>query len=126
MNFYNIDDINLKLQKIYNRGDIFKSYIEKTDIFPIVIRFKKIQEKDIQGYFSVLLHKIKVLKQSKLPLEYKQFDFKRIGTQTLPVCVKINSIQEYCDIMNNQDYYERFVKYYEIIYKKYPLLKEYF
>ena len=126
MNFYNIDEINLKLQKIYNRGDIFKSYIQKTDIFPIIIKLKTIQEKDIQGNFSVLLHKLKVLKQSKLPLDYKQFDFKRLGKQTLPVCVKIDGVLEYCNIMNNQDYYDKFVKYYELIDERYPSLKELF
>ncbi len=36
-----------KLEKIYLRGDIFKSYIEKTDIFPIVIKLKRITQKDI-------------------------------------------------------------------------------
>ncbi len=124
MNFYNIDDIYLKLQKIYNKGDIFKNYIENKDLFPIKIRLKKVQEKDIQGYFSVLLHKIKTLKESKLPIEYQEFSFKRIGTQLLPVLIKIDTVEEYLDIINKQEYYDNFILNYHKVIFKYPNLKD--
>ncbi len=124
MNFYNIQEIRIKLQKTYNRGDIYKSYIQKSNIFPICVNFKKIQQKDIQNNFSLLLKKIQVLKDSNLPLKYKQFDFKSIGIQNLPVCVQIDSLNEYLDILNVQEYYSRFVENYEKVICKYPILKE--
>ncbi len=124
MNFYNIQEIRIKLQKTYNRGDIYKSYIEKSDIFPICIKFKKIQQKDIQNNFSLLLKKIQVLKDSNLPLKYKQFDFKSIGVQNLPVSVQIDSLDEYIKVLDIQEYYDKFVEYYEKVISKYPILKE--
>ena len=47
MSFFILDDIYSKLQKIYNKGDIFRNYIENSNLFPIKIKLKKVQEKDI-------------------------------------------------------------------------------
>lgn len=126
MSFYIVNDIYLKLQKVYNRGDIFKNYIEDNQLFPMVIKLKKVQEKDIQGNFSLLLKQIKSLKETPFHIEYKQFDFKRLGVQTLPVSIKINTVEEYCKIMKNKEFYDKFIEIYKKVIKKYPRLKEYF
>ena len=124
MSFYILNDIYQKLHKIYNKGDILKEYIEPKGLFPIVIKLKKVQQKDIQGNFSLLLKQIKNLKDSPFDVEYKQFDFKRLGMQTLPISIKINTIEEYCDIMDKVEVYERFIILYQKVIGKYPLLKE--
>ncbi len=41
-----------KLKKFYTRGAIFKSYIEGNDILPIVVKLKRITQKDIAQNFT--------------------------------------------------------------------------
>ncbi|HIP02525.1 MAG TPA: hypothetical protein EYG75_03325 [Campylobacterales bacterium] len=67
---------------------MFKSYIEKEGIFPLKIPLKKISQKDIQNSFTIIQQDIKTLKATNLPLNYKEFHFKSIGRQVLPISVK--------------------------------------
>ena len=124
MSFFIVKDIYLKLQKVYNKGDIFKNYIEDNGLFPMKIRLKKVQEKDIRGNYSVLLFQIENLKKSELVIEYKEFEFKRLGKQTLPVAAIVKDVEHFCKILDNQAYYDRFIENYHKVILKYPNLKE--
>ncbi len=112
-----------KLEKIYLRGDIFKSYIEKTDIFPIVIKLKRITQKDIVQNFSAIQKEIQKLKAQNLPLVYREFNFKSIGVQNLPVEVRFDNLEEYLNFIGKSGEYEKFVLIYDEIIAKYPKLK---
>ncbi len=112
-----------KLEKIYSRGDIFKSYIEKTDILPIVVKLKRITQKDIIQNFSGILKEIQKLKAMNLPLLYREFNFKSIGVQNLPVEVRFDSLEEYLKFFDKTEEYKEFVSIYDEIVAKYPKLK---
>ena len=112
-----------KLEKIYSRGDIFKSYIENIDILPIVVKLKRITQKDIVQNFSIVQKEIQKLKTLNLPLVYREFNFKTIGVQSLPVEVKFESLEEYLDFLGKRGEYEEFVSVYDEIIEKYPKLK---
>ncbi len=112
-----------KLEKIYSRGDIFKSYIENIDILPIVVKLKRITQKDIVQNFASLQKEIQKLKALNLPLVYREFNFKSIGVQSLPVEVKFESLEECLDFLGKRDEYREFVSVYDGIIEKYPKLK---
>ena len=115
-----------KLEKFYIRGDVFKSYIAEHDVLPIVVKLKKITQKDISQDFSKVQKDIKRLKELKLPLIYKEFSFKSIGRQSLPVEVRFEDLYEYLNFIEKYEEYSEFKTIYEKIVKKYPSLKELF
>ncbi len=115
-----------KLKKFYISGDIFKSYIEGKNILPITVKLKKITQKDITQNFTTIQKEIKKLKELNLPLVYKEFSFKNIGSQRLPVEVRFENLQEYLNFIAKLDEYEKFKETYQNIVKKYPSFKELF
>ena len=124
MSFFILDDIYSKLQKIYNKGEIFRDYIENSNLFPIKIKLKKVQEKDITNNYSLLLSQIKNLKKSELTIEYKEFEFKKLGKQTVPVAVIVEDVEHFCKIVDKKFYYDRFVENYHKVITKYPKLRD--
>ena len=115
-----------KLEKFYTRGDIFKSYIASYDILPISIKLKRVTQKDISQNYTTIQKELKKLKELKLPLVYKEFSFKSIGVQKLPVEVRFENLEEYLSFIGKFDEYEKFKETYQNIVKKYPSLKELF
>ncbi len=115
-----------KLEKFYTRGDIFKSYIASYDILPITVKLKRVTQKDISQNYTTIQKELKKLKELKLPLVYKEFSFKSIGVQKLPVEVRFENLEEYLNFIAKLDEYEKFKETYQNIVKKYPSLKELF
>ncbi len=118
--------ITKKLEKFYTRGDIFRSYIESSNILPIVVKLKRITQKDISQNYTSIQKELKKLKELKLPLVYKEFSFKSLGVQKLPVEVRFEDLEEYLEVIKKLHEYKKFIKTYENIIKKYPSLRELF
>ncbi len=115
-----------KLKKIYAKGDIFRAYIDEKEILPIEIALKKVTQKDIQQGFSATLQESKKLKELKLPLIYKEHNFKTLGKQVLPVAVRFDNLEMYLNFIDKRVEYKRFVLDYENITTLYPALKDIF
>lgn len=116
-----------RLEKFYNSGEIFKSYIiDDYDILPIVVKLKKITQKDITQSFSTIQKEIRKLKELRLPLVYKEFSFKSIGKQSLPIEVRFDDLEQYLKFLGKYEEYQEFKKSYDNIVNKYPTLKEVF
>ena len=115
-----------KLEKFYTRGDVFKSYINSLDILPITVKLKKVTQKDITEDFATVQKEIKRLKELKLPLVYKEFSFKSIGVQKLPVEVRFEELDEYLSFICKLEEYQKFQTVYDDIVKNYTTLKDVF
>ncbi len=115
-----------KLKKFYTRGDIFKSYIENSTILPIVVKLKRFTQKDITQNFTTIQREIKKLKELNLPLVYKEFSFKNIGIQRLPVEVKFEDLDEYLEFIEKKEEYYGFIHLYQKLVNHYPSFKELF
>ena len=115
-----------KLKKFYTRGAIFKSYIEGNDILPIVVKLKRITQKDIAQNFTAIQKEIKKLQELQLPLIYKEFSFKTIGKQTLPIEIRFVNLDAYLEYIGKKAEFRAFQKCYDKITKRYPSLKELF
>lgn len=125
MQFFALDEIYKKIKREYERGFVFKSFIDNQNIFPMKITLKRVAQKDIQKNFTILIRDIEKLKKSNLPLLYKEFHFKSIGTQNLPIAIEIDNLKEYLNIINRQNEYDDFTNLYGIITSKYPKLKDF-
>jgi hypothetical protein len=126
MQFYDTKQLYKKLQKPYERGDIFRAFMQNEELFPLEIPLKKVQQKDIQTHYTLLTKELKLLQETKLPLLYAEYSFKTLGKQTLPWCIRVVCLDEYLSLIHKEQEYADFTKLYTQIVVKYPLLKELF
>jgi len=92
---YNIEQIRKKISRYYERGDIFRALVIQEDIFPITIPLQKIKEADIHKDYSFIVQSIRKLEKTNFPLVYKEFSFKTLGTQRLPVKIHFSCALPY-------------------------------
>ena len=111
-----------KLLRIYTRGDIFRAYIGEKNIFPLEIKLKKVTQREIQANFSGVVKNIQKLKDIKLPLVYREFNFKAIGKQSFPISVRFERLDEFLEYIDKKDEYGDFVKVYQKTVALYPSL----
>ena len=126
MQFYDLEKLYKKLQKPYEKGEIFRDFIEGKNSFPFEVPLKKVQQKDIQTNSPLLMQELQKLKASKLPLTYVEYDFKTLGKQNLPRAIRVASLEEYLQLLGKEEEYQHFTQLYTQIITKYPLLQELF
>ncbi len=126
MDFYNRSAIDKRLERFYNNGDIFRAYIQHENFTPLKIVLKTPKEQDLLQQFSSILQQKEKLERCGYPLEYKEFHFKKMGMQKLPVAVLVRDIEQFLLLVNRKEEYAIFVRWYEYMLKEYPKLKELF
>ncbi len=124
--FYGVDALIAKCQKLYDRGDIFISYITGEEYFPFSINLRITRQKDIQERYEHILNGIKKLENLSFCLEYEQKSFKTLGKQKVPVKINFQHINDFLKLVKKEKEYEEFIHVYEKIKSKYPSLKELF
>jgi len=124
--YFNIDFLYDKLLKFYKNGDIFRAYILEEELFPITIRLKKLQQKDIQNSFLQISKEIEKLQKEPFEIVSDEIGFKTIGRQKIPVMIRVSSLRDYLKMMDKTKEYEIFVKLYEDIVLRFTSLKELF
>ncbi|MDD3591791.1 MAG: DUF2220 family protein [Sulfurovum sp.] len=123
---YNVEQLYKKVNRFYDRGDIFISYIKATSIFPLKIPLSKIKESQIQKNYQDIIQEIKKLEKSGLPLEYRELAYRSLGKQRLPVKIVFPHLESYLQAIQKIDEYKRFCSAYDLIIDKYPALKTLF
>jgi hypothetical protein len=121
-----VKEVVNRLNKIYTRGDLFRAFMLGKEIIPLEINLKKITQKEIQKNFSTFMKNSQKLKELKLPLVYREFSFKTIGKQVLPVSVRFDELDEFLEFIEKKDEYELFVYTYNKVVLAYPSLKDEF
>ena len=124
MQFFNLDDIYKKLNRLYDKGNIFKEYINSTDIFLIEVKLKNIQQKHIQENYLTFAKELANLKNTNLPILYKEYNFKTLGVQKLPYSIKIDSLDIFLNLIDKTKEYQCFISNYEKVICKYFKLKD--
>jgi len=118
-----LKEINKKVEKFYTSGRVFKAYINNEDLLPIEIKLPKITQKELQKSFVSIQDRVKRLKETGLPLVYKEFCFKTIGSQKLPTLISFANLDEYLSYIGKKSEYDKFVKLYGDLTACYPTLK---
>jgi len=124
--FFDIQELIRKAKKIYEQGDIFVAYIQNANIFPFSINLKNIKESDIKNDYTKVIQSIKKLENSGLPVVYKEFAFKSLGSQRLPIKIEFSDLNEYLKTFQIIDDYDTFITLYNRIIAQYPSLKTLF
>ncbi len=122
--YFNIKDILEKSIKLYNSSKLFTYYIEDKEFFPYVIKLKRLKESDIQENYSFVIREANSISSPKFRLVYRDFHFKTIGTQSLPIEVVFESRDSFLEFIGRVDEFLSFVNSYEKIILAYPSLLE--
>lgn len=112
--------------------EVLLSFIEGTNVFPKQIsRIGKVSSKDILNKLSEYKQSIELLKSNSKPskknsytliTEERQFD--KIGKQTVPIKVNIDSIEDYLAVTRNEKDYQTFCRNYSLVIEHLPILKD--
>ncbi|MBD3807313.1 MAG: hypothetical protein IE880_01195, partial [Epsilonproteobacteria bacterium] len=78
MGFYDKKEIEKKVKNLYDNGSVFLAYMRNETLFPYTIALKKLTQNDIVLHLSILQKEIASIQY--LPLVYKEFQYKSIGT----------------------------------------------
>lgn len=122
--YFDKKEILLKLHKFYDSGKVFTSYVNDEDLFPLVMKLKSLKQSDIQRDYQRILKEIDELKEFKKYLVYREFSFRTIGTQNLPVEVVFKDRDGFLSFIDKEREFEEFIKQYEKVVQKYKRLKE--
>jgi hypothetical protein len=112
--------------------DILLSHISDQSFFPKeIVRIGKISSKDILNRLSVYREEINTLntnskgfKRYSYSLVTEERTFNRIGSQTVPTRITIDTIEDYLAITKKEKEFTAFCQNYELITLRLPVLKE--
>jgi len=122
----NIDKALKEIDRLYSRGDIFRAYIKNEDIFPRSFKLNRVTQKDFQNSYSQIQKDIERLKRLHLSVEYRDYNFKTLGTQRLPSSILIQSLDEFLKIIGKRREYQEFRINFDFVTQQYPLLTNLF
>ena len=122
--YYPIDPLLKKVKRLYETGDLFRSYFMKRSCFPYEISLKTIKQSDIQQNFLSFQNELEKLEKLNFPLEYKYFEFKLIGKQKLPVTIRFETQEPYLHYLKKIAEYDAVIQRYEKSILRYPQLHE--
>ncbi|MCD6433464.1 MAG: hypothetical protein J7L21_05420, partial [Sulfurimonas sp.] len=122
--FYERQEIYAKALKIYTSGKLFVDFMLCDELFPLEIRLKRLKQSDLQNSFSTIRDELNLLQKESLELTYKEFNFKTIGLQKLPLSVVFKDRNMLLGFIRKNEEFIQFVKDFNMIIMKYPILKE--
>lgn len=123
---YDVKEIEKKALKLYSSGEIFISFMQNKSLFPHTIKLKKPTQKILLDNLGNILGEMNKLKNLGLSLEYKEFDFKRMGLQNLPVSLIFMSEEEFLKYLKKSVEFELYKMAYTKSVKMFESLRELF
>ncbi len=121
--YFDKNAIVAKIQKLYESGKVFEDFMQDADLFPLEIGLKKLKQKELQSDFTQVLRESQLLLDSDIPLTCKDFEFKNIGRQTLPVSANFRSRSALLSLIHKEQEFADFTLLYKRLTCKYPALK---
>ncbi len=121
---YNKKEIFDKVLKIYTSGKFYINYIEKSDLFPLEIKLKKLKQSDLRDNYSTFINELNSLKKENFELEYREFNFKSIGFQKLPIAVHFKDENSFLNFISKSEECKLFKQEYKKVIFRYPDLKK--
>ena len=120
---YNVTEVKKKILKIYEHGEFFRSFIADESLFPLSFKLKTPSQKSVRENMTTLFDEIKSLENLQLDLEYREFTFKSLGVQNLPVGVVIESEAIFLKFLGKTEEFRAYKREYERAVTHFPTLK---
>ncbi len=109
MRYYDVDEVQKKALRFYERGAVQAAYLEGDEtFFPLRLNLKRPSEKEIRSDFESIRKAAKALERAEVPLEYQSFRFAALGEQKLPVAVVFETRAVYLEVLGLQERFDAF------------------
>ena len=115
--------IRKKALRLYENGEFLRSFIEREPLFPYKIALKKPTQKELRLNLVTLFDEIKHLERLHLVVEYREFAFKSMGAQRLPVSVVVENEKDFLRFIAKEKEFGAFCKAYEKAVSRFAALK---
>jgi len=122
--YYDISEIFKSALKFYSSGKVFKDMMYGGELFPLEIKLNAVKQKDIQTNFSTLMQEIQKLKKEPFELLYREYNFKSVGIQKLPIVVKFPSRDSFLEYVGKREEFSRYRRVYGLVVQRYEVFKE--
>jgi len=123
---YDVTALKKKAQRLYESGEIFRAFVSDVQLFPYTMKLKKPTQKDLLVNLDRLHKEIKTLESIAWIVEYKEFAFKSLGRQKLPISVSFQTQKEYLFFLSKTKEFLDFCRLYEIVVTEFAALKTLF
>ena len=123
---YDVTSVKKKVLKLYESGAFFRSFMEDTSLFPLSIKLKTPSQKSLRENMVTLFDEINALEKLQLQVEYREFSFKSLGVQKLPVSVVIESAEIFLKFLGKTREFAEYKKAYENAISHFSNLKNLF
>ncbi len=128
--FTSVKDLKQRASKIWARGDYHRSWLQKTDYFPLEIPIKNIPAKALLNHYSEIQDAIYALRQDSQKQGYvisdKIISHRQIGEQKLPKAIVFNNEAIFLKYLGKQAEFEKFKQLVEQSLKQDALLLDWF
>ncbi len=123
---YDVGSVHKKALRLYDSGDLFRSFIEEETLFPFLIKLKIPTQKGLRDAMPTLSQELKALEALHLRVEYQEFDFKSMGKQKLPVSVEVETQEKLLKFLGKEKEFKEFERAYEKAITAFSSLKALF
>lgn len=109
MTWTSTQDIKTQLSRRWERGDLLREWIRKESIFPLRLTLKGPTAAEIGQRFEEIREWIAALNQSpQIRIERRDVKHRVLGTQSIPVAVLIDNVENAIDLLGKQRETESF------------------
>ena len=123
---YDVETLRKKISRLYESGELFRSFIEGESLFPFLFKLKTPTQKALREAMLTLSKEVKALESLRLVVHYQEFDFKSMGRQRLPKSVEIESQEKFLKFLGKEREFEEFVESYREAINNFSSLKTLF
>ena len=124
-----LSDVKAKAYKKYESKEIFRSFLEDRQLFPLVLSLPKLRSGELSQNFSMYREQIEKLSGEcgdwGIELKFKTVHHRSLGMQTIPHEVAFATREVFLKFIAKQKEFEVFARVVAILLKEYPELKEF-
>lgn len=110
MNWSSTNDLKAKLMRLWERGDLLREALADSHRFPLRLPLRTPDSTDLSSRFdAVRSWAAELAEESILRLELREVQHRVQGTQRLPACAWIDSLEDALRWLDKHDEWNRFV-----------------
>ncbi|NEW60432.1 hypothetical protein GSY74_03980 [Sulfurovum sp. bin170] len=110
-----------KLRTIYQKGEHLQAHLNN-GTFSVLIKFKRLSQKNIQDNFTEIRAWIEELNRSPFKIEFQQIGYRSLGEQSIPKVLHLNQ-EQFLKYLSKERAFERHIYLCQMSFDKFPKLE---
>ena len=123
-----VNEIKNRVKKLWSNYKFHKNWLADETVFPFQIKLDKPDDKTLLHQFDEVRQWINDLTQTftqkDISIIYKEFSYRSMGKQTLPVAIEFKDIESIARYLGKWQEWQLFCQYYKQIVSAFPVLTE--